>query len=298
MDARVPLQRTIDYIEENLQEEITVEKLAKIATLSLFHYQRLFEKLLNKPVTKYIQMRRMAAVSRVCEKEHRRHVSPRRSLMRDESFILAFRKAYGFVPGEIEKSPELRDMLNKPFLLHGYLAAGECAPVAVDGMVLEICRKTLDAPIEFDDVSCFSRIDNLLPSRYVRSVGKSGTIWGRFIQAHQTRGRDFSHIVDEIEVRFTSPSGAEVENYTGDARKWQLPAGEYAVCGFEVENFDVLVTETVHKVGNYTFSWFRKHGFVCGSFTAEVYYGSIQNPAYVEIWFPIVRVFEAELWSW
>ena len=59
MDNRVMIQRSLDYIEENLQAEITAEELAQMAHLSLFHYDRLFRQATGLPVMQYILRRRL-----------------------------------------------------------------------------------------------------------------------------------------------------------------------------------------------------------------------------------------------
>ncbi len=60
MHAWEQIQKTIDYIEEHISEEITIEELAEIAALSSFYFQRLFKRLVNKPVMEYIKLRRLA----------------------------------------------------------------------------------------------------------------------------------------------------------------------------------------------------------------------------------------------
>ena len=42
MDNRTIIQKSLDYIEDNLQTEITAAELAEMAGFSLFHYYRLF----------------------------------------------------------------------------------------------------------------------------------------------------------------------------------------------------------------------------------------------------------------
>ena len=59
MDNRAMIQRSLDYIEENLQTEITAEELAQMAHLSLFHYYRLFRQATGLPVMQYILRRRL-----------------------------------------------------------------------------------------------------------------------------------------------------------------------------------------------------------------------------------------------
>ena len=59
MDNRTIIQRSLDYIEDNLQTEITAAELAEAAGFSLFHYYRLFQQATGLPVMQYILRRRL-----------------------------------------------------------------------------------------------------------------------------------------------------------------------------------------------------------------------------------------------
>ena len=59
MDNRAIIQRSLDYIEDNLKGEITAAELAEMAHISLFHYYRLFQQATGLPVMQYIQRRRL-----------------------------------------------------------------------------------------------------------------------------------------------------------------------------------------------------------------------------------------------
>lgn len=59
MDNRSIIQRSLDYIEDNLQTEITAAELAEQAGFSLFHYYRLFQQATGLPVMQYILRRRL-----------------------------------------------------------------------------------------------------------------------------------------------------------------------------------------------------------------------------------------------
>ena len=59
MDNRVIIQRSLDYIEENLQTDIAAAELAEAAGFSLFHYYRLFQQTTGLPVMQYILRRRL-----------------------------------------------------------------------------------------------------------------------------------------------------------------------------------------------------------------------------------------------
>ncbi|MGN1188754.1 MAG: helix-turn-helix domain-containing protein [Lachnospiraceae bacterium] len=53
------IQRTLDYIEDNLKTDITATELADIAGYSVFHYYRLFQNAVGFPVMQYILRRRL-----------------------------------------------------------------------------------------------------------------------------------------------------------------------------------------------------------------------------------------------
>ena len=59
MDNRAIIQRSLNYVEENLQAQITAAELADMAGFSLFHYYRLFQQATGLPVMQYIQRRRL-----------------------------------------------------------------------------------------------------------------------------------------------------------------------------------------------------------------------------------------------
>ena len=59
MDNRTMIQRSLDYIEDNLKTEIAATELADMAGFSLFHYYRLFQQATGLPVMQYILRRRL-----------------------------------------------------------------------------------------------------------------------------------------------------------------------------------------------------------------------------------------------
>ena len=63
MHAWEAIQTTLDYIETHMDEALEIEALAEQAALSPFYYQRLFSRLVKKPVREYIRLRRLARAS-------------------------------------------------------------------------------------------------------------------------------------------------------------------------------------------------------------------------------------------
>ena len=56
---RENIQKSIDYIEDNLKSEFTVEELSEMAGFSLFHFFRLFRTAVGMPVIQYVIRRRL-----------------------------------------------------------------------------------------------------------------------------------------------------------------------------------------------------------------------------------------------
>lgn len=53
------IQRTIDYIEDNLKTDITAKELSEMAGFSMYHYYRLFQGAVGLPVMQYITRRKL-----------------------------------------------------------------------------------------------------------------------------------------------------------------------------------------------------------------------------------------------
>ena len=53
------IQKSIDYIEDNLKTDITAKELSEMAGFSMFHYYRLFQNAVGLPVMQYVTRRRL-----------------------------------------------------------------------------------------------------------------------------------------------------------------------------------------------------------------------------------------------
>ena len=59
MDWLKNWNRALDYLEENLDKEIRLEELGRLAGCSAYHFQRMFSYLAGVPLKEYIRRRRM-----------------------------------------------------------------------------------------------------------------------------------------------------------------------------------------------------------------------------------------------
>lgn len=49
------INKVIDYIELNINKELKLEKLARVANFSMFHFHRIFTSIMNEPLNQFIQ---------------------------------------------------------------------------------------------------------------------------------------------------------------------------------------------------------------------------------------------------
>jgi len=295
MYAWESIQKSVDYIEEHLAEETPMEELARVAFLSTFYFQRLFVRLVKKPVREYVKLRRLANASKALKNKHIRilDVAIDNGFGSHETFSRAFKDAYGFTPAKYRDNPVLLHNFNKPDLLLGYVTIDEGVPLISDGIVLEINRLTLTEPLNFVGVKDYVRKDWHQPDGKVTGVDEPGATWARFHQVENKiqgcpngRNLGMSYSGDAPKGYFTYFAGKEALPERGCSfNSLQLPAGKYVVCGFEAENFEELVTNIIYKAGSFAWGWLKKHGISCGNYIPEMYFPA-KDVAYMEMWYP------------
>lgn len=298
MYAWEAIQKTLDYIETNISEEFEIEWLANEAALSLFYYQRLFSRLVRKPVREYIKLRRLARACQSLESKKSRilDIALDCGFKNHETFTRAFKEAYGMTPESYREHPVMLNQFDKPDLLLHYVLIDEGVPLISDGLVLEFNRKTLEQPVLFMGVTGIIPIDGQIPLGEATGVDMPGEVWQRL---HREKhdiprvkgGREIgvAYLGDVPEGYFTYFAGSEVEQRAEASHfvTWELPAREYIVCGFEAENFEQLVTVAINKAVKYCRLWLEKHGLTMDEYSPEIYYNSMPDAVYMELWMPV-----------
>lgn len=99
MDWLKHWNKALDYLEENLDGEISPEELGRLAGCSAYHFQRMFSYLAGVPLKEYIRRRRMtraAADLRAGEKVV--DVALRYGYDSPTAFNRAFQAVHGVAP--------------------------------------------------------------------------------------------------------------------------------------------------------------------------------------------------------
>ena len=93
------LSRVLDYVDQNLTREITVDQLASVASLSRFHFSRMFKATTGYPPSRFIGGRRLElAKSLLVEGVSIAQVAQTCRFSSDSNFARAFRRATGLTP--------------------------------------------------------------------------------------------------------------------------------------------------------------------------------------------------------
>lgn len=297
MHAWEQIQKTVDYIEENLSEEIKIEKLAHMAALSQFYFQRLFRRLAKRPVNEYVKLRRLAKASEALPDKSKRiiDVALDFGFSSHQTFTRAFKDAYGITPEEYRAKPVRLNQIKKPELLLNYTMVDEDVPLITDSIVLEITRRTLDAAETYVGLSAKVSTSQA-PAGETTGIDVPGQLWDSF----HSRKADIPGILpcgielgasmlgeaaDGTFIYFVGGAAKPDASAYGDFIKWELPAAEYVVCCLEAEDFTELTTSALGKAMNYLFgTWLAKRGLTTQPFSAEKYYRANPDAAYMEMW--------------
>lgn len=99
------IQRGIDYIEANLDFDISLAQVARTAGISQWHFQRIFKALSNETLKTYIRSRRLAnAMEKLLDKSIRIiDIAISAGFESQESFTRAFKKSFDMTPNAYRK---------------------------------------------------------------------------------------------------------------------------------------------------------------------------------------------------
>jgi len=294
MHAWEQIQITVDYIEKHLSEEIKIENLAKLASLSQFYYQRLFSRLVKRPVNEYIKLRRLAKASEALLDKNKRilDIALDYGFSSHETLTRAFKDAFGMTPEKYRTNPVRLNNFVMPQLLLNYTLVDENVPLIADNIVLEITRRQVLSPQFFIGLTAEEPI-NQMPGGGETGVDALGKLWDDFHEKKFTIP-ELKQNGDELGVAYTGSkegyyryfAGAEAvtnklsEGYTS----WELPKGEYIICSFEAENFEHLIMDAVYKAHRYLFeTWLPNHKLTTKPFAAERYVSHSPDTTCMEV---------------
>lgn len=272
------IQNAIEYIEDNLTEELNIHDIAEKACVSAFHFQRIFNVLCGFTVGEYIRNRRLSIAAEELSKSDAKVIDVAMKYGYDspDSFTRAFTKFHGISPSAAKlKGAKLKSFARVRIKLT--LEGGtmleykivEKAQFTVMGKV-----RNFDIETSYDEVPKFWR-------EHMES-GESKIVCGMYGVCMDSDGVKFDYMIADNYLPWNEiPEGYETR---------VILAGTWAV--FPCRG---PLPKSLQDVNTKIWSeWLPscKEYKLAGNYNIELYTPPTGNPDdyYCEIWVPVEKI--------
>ena len=205
-------QESIDFMEQNLTEELDIEEIAGKAGLSPFYYQRIFGALCGMTVGEYIRARRMTLAAQELNRKDIRviDVAVKYGYDSPDSFAKAFQKFHGITPSMAkERGAPLRSFapLHIKITMEGGTMLDyrivEKAPFTIVGV-----KRPFNSDTSYQEIPKFW--DEWM------AQGEKRSIMGTFGVCIDMRGKDFDYWIADLYFPWEDiPEGCETRVIPG-----------------------------------------------------------------------------------
>jgi AraC family transcriptional regulator len=272
------IQNAIEYIEENLTEELNIQDIAEKACVSAFHFQRIFSILCGFTVGEYIRNRRLSIAAEELSKADAKviDVAIKYGYDSPDSFTRAFTKFHGISPSAAKlKGANLKSFA--PVKIKLTLEGG----TMLEYKIVEKAQFTV-----MGKVRCFD-IDNSydeVPKFWQEHMqsGENKIVCGMYGICMDSDGKKFDYLIADNYLPWNEiPDGYETR---------VIPAGTWAV--FTCRG---ALPKSLQDVNTKIWSeWLPscKEYKLAGNYNIEMYTPPTENPDdyYCEIWVPVEKI--------
>ena len=248
MDWIQGIQRAIDYMEENITEELDLCEAAKRAYSSPFHFQRVFGILCGYSAGDYIRMRRLSLAGEELSKGDAKIIDVALKYGYDtpEGFSRAFTAFHGISPSEAKRGGKVR--IFTPLSIKLILTGGKKMDYRIEkrNSFKVVCkRKSVGKPLSATATQDITAL--------WKEYGKDGTLQkliGCFPEKPVMKGLLGICFTSELAAeRFPYGIGVEYDGrkVEGDLEIVTIPSNTYAVFTCKGKMPDAF-TETYHRI--------------------------------------------------
>ena len=116
------IKKILDYMEENLENDIDLDKIAREAGYSKYHLNRLFTEETGCTIHKYLRSRRLSVAAQKLVKTDIpiSQIAYEAGYSSQQAFTLAFREIYLCTPRKYRKSGILKPMQNRITMIYQF----------------------------------------------------------------------------------------------------------------------------------------------------------------------------------
>lgn len=269
------LQNAIEFMEQNLTEDIQIKDIAKKAYISEFHFQRIFSVLCGFSAAEYIRNRRLALAARELASSDAKVIDVALKYGYDspDSFARAFTKFHGITPSAAkEKGALLRDFAPLKIILS--LEGGTMMDYRIEkkeAFTIMGRKRSFNVETSYQEIPKFW-------DEHMQDGG-SNIVSGMFGLCIDSNGSDFDYLIADIYF----PWKDILDGY--ETRT--IPAGTWAVFPCKMKTLQ----ETNTKMWK---EWLPncKDYKLSGNYNIEMYSPPCEEDieeSYCELWLPIEK---------
>jgi len=272
------IQNAIEYIEENLTEELNIHEIAEKACVSAFHFQRIFTVLCGFTVGEYIRNRRLSIAAEELSKADAKVIDVAMKYGYDspDSFTRAFTKFHGISPSAAKlKGANLKSFA--PLKIKLTLEGG----TMLEYKIVEKQQFTVMGKVRsFNTDTSYDEIPKFW-QEHMQS-GENNIVCGMYGICIDSDGKNFDYMIADNYL----PWNEVPEGYVTRV----IPAGTWAV--FPCRG---PLPKSLQDVNTRIWSeWLPncKEYKLAGNYNVEMYTPPTENPEdyYCEIWIPVEKV--------
>ncbi len=238
------INSVLDFIEKNLDADLSLEYLSKKALYSPYHFHRVFSTVVNETLNEFINRKRIERIASIILVEPKIpliDLAYKYGFNSDNSFSRAFKTYYGISPTRFKS--EGKKLLSKigiePFSSEKYICS-------IDNIKQWI---KMNAQITIKELSQLK----LASISHIGELDKAGNMFQRLMEwGHQKRVLDTSNfkaitiyhdnpdVTQTSKLRFsTCVTISESINADGEIRQIDLKKGAYVIGQFEIKGEEI-----------------------------------------------------------
>ncbi|WP_207671378.1 AraC family transcriptional regulator [Paenibacillus cymbidii] len=285
MEALMRMKEALDWLERRMEERLDIEEMARTATMSPFHFQRMFHMLTGVTIAEYVRRRKLtlAAQELAATSGKVLDVALKYGYDTPESFAKAFRRLHGISPSEA-RQPGVSLKAYPRISFHLSLKGDKEMDYRMEDkaafpVIGRSRRMTCEGGSNLRDIPAFwgeCEQDGTLAA--LGAASRTGTLLGVCLDMQPGQG-DFTYLIGCESEASAAPAGCETRTIA--AYTWAI----FAAVGTLPES----IQSTIGRIYQ---EWFSATGYEhAGGPELEVYPpGDTTATDYrCEVWVPVVK---------
>ncbi len=242
------INRVVDYIDANLDEEHSLEKLSQVAYFSPFHFHRIFKALTGETINHYVKRIRLQKAGSMLVTDFERPVAEIAALCGFNStavFCRAFRSHFGTSTGMFRKHHFEKKSKNGQTHRNNDQSSHQSPVYFSDDIMNQNRNENMETNIQVKELPAMDLI-------YCRHVGRFDQIGGAFEKLFKWAGprgllkfpetktvtvyHDDPNVVEMDKLRQSACITTDADTKgEGEFGKMHIPGGKYVVGNYRVQ---------------------------------------------------------------